>query len=269
MKNNLSRICLFITVMLFAITVVNADEPAPFIWRKVENHAFAEGEYLCFRIRWGLIIGGYATLEVDSIEEINGRPSFVLISRAQSNKFFDVFFKVRDLHKSWVDAESICSHRFFKNLKEGRFKRWRNITYDHPAGMMKIDKGGGEIVVASITPFVQDILSSLYLTRVSQLKLGSEFSIKVNTNGKNWPLIVKVLRKEQITIPIGKFNCVVIEPRITDETLFDAKGRIWVWMTDDARHLPVMMKSKIAVGSITAELVDTTRLTENSEYDIK
>lgn len=102
---------------------IGADESEPFVWRKIENQAFAEGEYLRFRIRWGLIVGGYATLEVDSVETVNGRDSFVVISRARSNNFFDVFFTVRDLHQSWIDVESICSQRFFKNLREGKFKR--------------------------------------------------------------------------------------------------------------------------------------------------
>lgn len=132
---------------------------------------------------------------------------------------------------------------------------------------MEIDNGRGKIVSAEIMPFVQDMLSVLYVTRVSHLEVGSELPIAVNTKGKNWELVVKVVKKQRIKVPAGKFDCIVVEPHMVGEGLFDAKGRIWVWMTDDKRHLPVKMKSKIAVGSITAELVDTIRQPKHTTYD--
>ena len=45
------------------------------------------------------------------------------------------------------------------------------------------------------------------------------------------------------------------EPVLVGDGLFKAKGKLTIWVTDDARHMPVKMQSKIPVGSIKAELV--------------
>ena len=39
------------------------------------------------------------------------------------------------------------------------------------------------------------------------------------------------------------------------EGIFYRKGEIFIWLTDDAKHIPVQLQTKVAVGSITATLV--------------
>jgi hypothetical protein len=75
-------------------------------------------------------------------------------------------------------------------------------------------------------------------------------------DGKNYPLEVKVLRKEKKKVEAGVFNCIVVEPLIQEGAgIFVHKGSITVWLTDDNNRLPVYMKSQvILIGSISAEL---------------
>jgi hypothetical protein len=72
--------------------------------------------------------------------------------------------------------------------------------------------------------------------------------------GKNHQLGVRVLRRERIKVSAGSFDCIVIEPGLTAAGVFKQEGKLTIWLTDDARHMPVLMKSKVAVGSIVAEL---------------
>ena len=60
-------------------------------------------------------------------------------------------------------------------------------------------------------------------------------------------------------MPAGKFNCLLIEPFLAGDGLFKASGRLWISVTDDDRKMPVLMKSKILVGSVTAELKSTNK----------
>ncbi len=73
-----------------------------------------------------------------------------------------------------------------------------------------------------------------------------------------WNVEVQVLRKERLKTGLGEFNTVVIKPLMKSEGIFNRKGDMVIWLTDDDRHIPVMMKTKIVVGSVVATLVSGT-----------
>jgi len=57
-------------------------------------------------------------------------------------------------------------------------------------------------------------------------------------------------------VPAGKFDCILVEPVLKSEGVFKSKGSIYVWVTDDDRRIPVLVKSKVPVGSISVSLTD-------------
>ena len=67
---------------------------------------------------------------------------------------------------------------------------------------------------------------------------------------------VKVHKRERVQVPAGTFDCVVVEPILKSEGVFKSKGSILVWLSDDQRRIPVMVKSKVPVGSISISLTD-------------
>jgi hypothetical protein len=67
---------------------------------------------------------------------------------------------------------------------------------------------------------------------------------------------VRILKRETITVKAGTFDCIVAEPLLKTVGVFKHTGKLKVWLTDDRLKMPVLMKSKVLVGSITAELTD-------------
>jgi hypothetical protein len=65
---------------------------------------------------------------------------------------------------------------------------------------------------------------------------------------------VRVLGRQKVKTPAGTFSCVAIEPVLKAGGIFKNKGRLVIWLTDDERRMPVLMKSKVAVGSISVVL---------------
>ena len=102
---------------------------------------------------------------------------------------------------------------------------------------------------------VQDILSSLYFTRTQKLETGKDIILDVNTQ-KNWPLVIKVYKKERVKTPAGEFECYVVEPKIREEGIFVAKGKkLMIWLTADEERIPVLMKAEVFIGHVSARLV--------------
>lgn len=219
--------------------------------RYVENIAFGVGERLEFDINYGFINAGTASLEVARLIEYNSRPAYQILSRAQSNSFFSSLFRVDDRAESIMDAIGMFSWRFEKNIREGNYRSDREYAFNQRENFT-VYKGD----TIEVEPFVQDALSVMYYTRAQDLEVGKSILVPNFIDGRKFLLEVKVLKEERITVPAGTFDCLVVEPISTSVGLFKHEGELKVWLTNDRLKMPVLMKSKVVVGSISAELTD-------------
>ncbi len=219
--------------------------------RFVDNVAFGVNEKLSFDINYGFINAGTATMEVVRIVEYEERPCYQVITRALSNSFFSSFYKVEDRVESIIDALGIYSWRFEKNLREGNYESDRSYTFDQRNAKVVYREDTLEV-----PQFVQDAISVLYFVRTQDLKVGESIFVDNFTDGKLYQLEVCILEKETITVEAGTFDCIVVEPLTQSVGVFRHEGKLKVWMTDDRLKMPVLMKSKVLVGSISAELTD-------------
>ncbi|OGS38283.1 MAG: hypothetical protein A2506_06800 [Elusimicrobia bacterium RIFOXYD12_FULL_66_9] len=211
-----------------------------------------------FEVSWGLLKVGEATLGVDKIVTFNGRAAYHIVSEARSNSFCDTFYQVRDLNESWLDARTLTSLGYSKKLREGHFFRDEWVLYDRDAGTFvarRTDRNGSFTVRTGTIPArVQDVLSSIYFVRSQELKDGGQIVVDVNTPD-NWPLVVKVMAREQVKTLSGRAASVLVEPAMRHEGLFVQKGkRLRLWLSDDAARRPLMMKVEVFFGHVTALL---------------
>jgi len=219
--------------------------------RYVENIAFGAGEKLTFDIKYGFITAGGATIEVARLVEYENRPCYQIVTRAYSNSFFSSFFKVEDRVESIMDATGLYSWRFEKNLREGNYSSDRMYTFDQRNHLV-VYKGD----TVATEPYMQDALSAMFFVRTQPLEPGKSIYVDNFVDGRKSRLEVKVIERETITVDAGTFQCIVVEPVTKSAGVFKHDGRLKVWLTDDRLRLPVLMKSKVFVGSIAAELVD-------------
>jgi hypothetical protein len=226
--------------------------------RVVPNPAFGAGEKLTFLIRYGPIVAGNARLSIPKIVQVNGRPSYHIVSEAWSNNFFSKFYKVEDRVESYTDVDGIFSWWFKKRLREGGFKADHEVTFDQ-INRLAITQNSKKSDTLAVPLFVQDVLSAMYFIRTMTLAPGDTVFLDNHSDGKLFPLKVVVHGREKINVKAGKFSCLVVEPFLKTPALFQQKGRVVVHMTDDARKIPVMMTSQIYVkafnlGAVVAEV---------------
>jgi hypothetical protein len=227
----------------------NELEPDSFTAVSPGAVGFGAGEKLVFSVQYGLITAGEATLEVRNIANVNGRPCYRIVSDARTNDFFSKFYAVRDRYESFMDTTELYSLRYEKHVREGKFKRDETVEFDQTA-----HKATYKDKVVPIPPRVQDVLSALYYVRTLPLEVGQAVSIANHTDRKNYPLMVKVHGRERVKTEAGEFDCLVVEPILRGPGIFTQKGRITVWLTDDARRMPVLVKSKVVIGHVAAVL---------------
>jgi hypothetical protein len=214
---------------------------------------FGEGELFTYAIQYGLIYAGEATLEIRNVAVLDSAKAYHIISTARTSSAFDHVFKVRDRHDSFVDYENLFSLSFEKHLREGKFKRDEKVVFDQKNHVaIYADKK------VPIAPNTQDFLSAVYYARTLPLEVGQAIALANHTGGKNYPIYIKVLRRERIKVPAGEFDCLVVEPILQTSSLFEQKGKLTIWITDDTVKMPVLLRSKVVIGAFEAVLKSYT-----------
>jgi hypothetical protein len=216
---------------------------------------FTIPERLEFDITWTGIKAGTA------IQELSREGSMLkILSTVRSTDWLSTFFHVEDHLETTLttgtDGRIGLPTHYRMKVKEGRHVRDKEIIFDRGAKQAVIvDNIKKERTTVAISPATVDTYTSFYLVRGMKLEVGKPVYVDIVDSKKQWRVEVEVLRKERITTRLGTFNTVVIKPRLKSEGIFDQKGEMLVWLTDDDRHLPVKMKSKVIVGSVSATLV--------------
>ena len=125
---------------------------------------------------------------------------------------------------------------------------------------MRTKKGKTQEWSGPLNQALCDILSSFYYARTLPLKPGEHYEISVFSDEVAYQLAINVHPKVQkISVPAGKFECVRIDPVILGDGIFKAKdGKMSMWLTNDEKKMPVLLRSRVFIGAVDAELTDFT-----------
>jgi hypothetical protein len=247
--------CVVVILALTSDTVSAAESLAASPARS--NRPFNPGERLTYNISWSKIISaGTAVMEVRKENTEGGREVFRFISTARTSGMVDSVYPVRDTVQSLFDLRTMESLSYSLDQSHGKRKKKREMIFDHEAGTVTyIENGQKEIM--SITRHTQDALSSLYFLRTKRdLIVGTPIVFNIHDGGKNWSVEVYVLGRERLKTPVGEFDTIKVKTYPKYEGVFMNKGEIFIWLTDDNRKVPVLMKSTITIGSIVSTLTE-------------
>jgi hypothetical protein len=229
------------------------------VLRTIENKAFHPGETLKFRIHYGFIDAGTATMEVKKeMKNIGGRPCYHIIGTGETVGAFDWFFKVRDRYESIVDTQAIIPWLFFRRVNEGGYTINQNVSFNHYTDSAKSEKK-----TIAIEPYTQDLLSAFYYSRtldVKNAKIGDEFPIPGYLDDYTLPLNVKFVGKDVIRTKAGTIRCLKFRPMLQEGRVFKENEDMTVWVSDDDNHIPVRVQAEVLVGSIKMDLISFSNI---------
>lgn len=220
--------------------------------------AFEVGEKLNYSLGWQFLVAGHASVEVLPDEEIDGKKVRSFSMTAKTNKMADPFFKVRDQLSSLAAYDVSRSLGYSKIQREGKTEHDVSVEFDwNTLNAHYQETLDGSYRLTPILENTLDPLSALYFVRMQDFDVGAVFTGPL-TDGKTCKMAeITVVAREQITVNGKKYDTFKMIPDFKDvggvfERSKDATVEIWV--TADHRHIPVLMKSQVAVGSFRAEL---------------
>ncbi|HEY6008112.1 MAG TPA: DUF3108 domain-containing protein [Geobacteraceae bacterium] len=212
-------------------------------------------ERLVYRLSWTGIAIGTATQEIRA----EGGTHRIFVT-ARSNDWLSVFFPVDDRIESVLDKEGGVfpgvSRSFRMETREGSHQRDREILFGRSGTAVFHDRRSGERFTLSPPPGTFDIYSSFFHVRYLPLEVGRSVYVNILDGKEVQRLEVRVLRRETLRTVLGPVSTIVVKPLVRSEGVFEGKGGVTIWLTDDARRIPVRVQTKVTVGSVTATLVE-------------
>jgi hypothetical protein len=267
MKNLISVISIASLLML-SLTAnaqeVESDKPmaeTDFQYRKVENKAFKDGEFLKYKLAYGFMNAGEATLEVKKVKKkIQGREILHIVGRGYSISAFDWFFKVRDKYETYLDEEGIFPWLFVRRIEEGGYKKEQDYKfYQNQERVEHVQKE----LEYEVPHGVQDMISSFYYARTidfTDAKKNQVYQFDSFVDGEVYPIKIKYVGTKNIRVNAGKFECMVFHPVVQEGRIFKKDDDVTVYITNDENKIPVLARAKILVGSVRMELIDYKNL---------
>ena len=236
-----------IIVLLLATASIQAQEKA-----------FDVGEWFKFRIHYGLVNAGYATLEVKEATK-NGKKVFHAVGNGYTTGMTKFFFKVNDDYQSFFDKKTGQPYQFVRKIDEGGYKKNQEGFFNQSANtvLVKDYKNKTEKTIA-VTENVQDMVSAFYYLRnhpnIDKLKVGESIAIDMFFDDETTKFKLKFMGKEVISTKFGNVNSLIFRPYVQAGRVFKEEESLTVWISDDDNKVPLRIKASLAVGSLKADL---------------
>ncbi|HEY8996559.1 MAG TPA: DUF3108 domain-containing protein [Edaphobacter sp.] len=215
------------------------------------NYAFPTKQTLNYVVDWRVFSAAVASFQLE-------QQGNTLKINASTDTVGGVtmLFPVIDRFQSSFDTKSGCSAGFSKQTQEGRRKISSDLTYKDGKQTLverNLVKGTSKTLTASIPACVQDSLSAIFYVGSQPLTVGQNFRFPLADSMRTVTVTMKVEAREEIKTPAGTFQTLRVQPT-ADEGVVKNRGKIWIWYTDDARHMPVQVRASLFWGTITARL---------------
>ncbi len=221
-----------------------------------KNIVFKEGEWLKYRMHYGLINAGYTTVNVKGAKKDN-REAFHIIAKGWTTGVTRWFFKVKDNYQTWFYKDNLKPYHFRRRVNEGGHIISRDIYFDQEekTAFIKDHKKNKEKTVTADN--VQDMISAFYYLRnqdISDLKVGDELSLDMFFDYETFGFKMRYLGEDLLKTKFGKIKCLRFRPLVQSGRVFKAEESLTVWITADKNKIPIRIKADLAVGSLKADL---------------
>ena len=228
--------------------------PIPVLQPPSPTYSFPAHETLTFTVDWRVFTAGTAVFHLDQVGD-----NEKIAATADSIGAVNMLFPVVDRFQSGMNIRTGCSTGFSKQLQEGRRKVSSDLGFDYGTGKQtqterNLVKNTQKTQTASIPACVTDSLSAIFYAASQPLEVGHDVGFPLADSMRTVTVMMKVEAKEEVKTPAGTFQTIRVQPT-AEEGVVKNRGNIWIWYTDDARHMPVQIRARLFWGTITFHLL--------------
>jgi len=223
-----------------------------------KEDAFGVGEYFKFRIHYGIVNAGYATLELQEASR-GGKKVYHAIGKGWTVGMSRFFFKVDDRYESFFDKTTNIPIQSVRKINEGGYIRDQESFYNQATNRVLVkDHKRNKEKTYVIPDNSLDVVSMFYYLRnhpsIDKMTVGQAITVDMFFDDEVIKFKLKYIGQEDITTKFGVIPTMIFRPLVQSGRVFKEEESLTVWISDDDNKIPVRIKASLAVGSIKADL---------------
>lgn len=241
-------VCLLLLISLLLQPQTTPPQPA--------HAADPQPETLTYAVEWRLIRAGTAQLTW------TGRGnSHQGDLKLDSAGLVSKLYKVDDTYRVLLDG-NLCGSSSYMKAFEGKRQRETRVTYDgahKKASYVERDLINNSTVLQKeiqIPACVYDIVAGLQKIRTLKLEPGQATDLPISDGKKFANVRVEAQERETVTTPLGSHSAMRYEVFLFNGVILSRKARCFVWISEDARRLPIQIRVKMQflIGTVNLAL---------------
>ena len=229
-------------------------------YKRDKNKPFLTGEKLTYRLHYGLITAGEATVHVNpQIKKVKGKQCYNFNIEGKTTGAFAAVMKIQDEWQSYVDTVSLQPVQFSRQIEEAGYYLKEKVDFNKKSAKVTWEKRDKvkNYENYDVPTNVHDIVSAYYFLRninYTKMKIGDRTSVKAFFEDKLYDFQVEYRGKDVVKTKIGKVNAIRLVPIMPDNDLFEGNDSIHFWLSDDKNKIPLKVKAKMFVGAVEVDI---------------
>ena len=253
MKTNKYILLFLLITCMFSL---HAGKPLRDEFCGIRNISTQNGEQITLQVYYSVagiyVNAGTATFS-NTVERLNGRTVFHVVGEGKTNSNYDWIFKVRDRYETYIDTLTMQPLKFIRNVNEGGYKKYENVSFNHAANTAITTKG-----TFKVPDCVQDVISAVYYARnidFSKYKPDDRIPFTMFLDNEVYNMYIRYLGKEDVKTKYGTFKAIKFKPLLVKGEVFKGGENMTVWVSDDPNKIILRVESPILVGSIKVDMM--------------
>jgi hypothetical protein len=259
MKKRFPHFIVLLFLIIFGLSPIQAQTNG-------KTSLYTEGEILSYEGRFSrfkISFGTIADLSFSVGKATDGKNYLVKADAKSRGSLLSLFrFSFVQNIESTVDGERFTVLRTVKRDEQGEKIRNSEATFnytDRKVTYVETDPKDAarppRRIASDIENETYDLVSGVYALRALPLAVGKNFVLNISDSGLVYQIPVRVTAKETQNTVLGKVSCFRVEPEVFGKgRMIESKGSMTIWITDDARRLPVRSQINATVGRIEIRL---------------
>ncbi len=249
-KQLLLSVLLFFSLFVFG----QKNDSVPIV-----NTAFNPEEYLKYKIKYGIINGGYAEMKIE-LEQIGSDWYYHVKAIARTSGLVGKFARVSDRYESRINLYNGLPLQSIRDINENNYQRYNEVIFVRDENKVISLKSGDH----KVPPGTLDVLSAFYYARrmifKNKLKKNQIINLTTYFDEQLYTVKVKYKKTEKIRTKFGKIKCLKFIPVIDDKSTIKKEDDMQVWFSDDGNFIPVKIRLKVGFSTVKCDIIQTKGL---------
>lgn len=274
MRNLLLLLFIFLLSSAFVSAVKNTGEV-----KLADQHGFTKGEFLEFKIHFGIFTVGKGKMEVHpQLYQIGDKPCYKVDVFGWTTGAVGMISKVEDNWGAYVDSAKLLPYIAWRNIKEGKYRKNELVNFDHQANLVKakvIDNKTGKFkdpLYYQAPENIRDIIGGfMFLRSVDFSMLEPMDTIRLDAFFEDtiYDFRIMFMGKEKVKTKVGEVNALKLIPIMPSNKVFEGENAVTMWLSDDKNKVLLKAEANMFIGKAGIELIGYQGLKEELNFHRK